>query len=105
VVRYTGLDVTVSSSDGKRAPGHLAKQGPETLRWALFEAGKLAARRDAPDHGLYRDVKARKGSQRAALTVARKLARRARHSLVELGDDGLTPTDPDHDDGDLPAAA
>ena len=39
-VRHTGLDVTVYSSDGKRTPGHLARQGPPVLRWALFEAAK-----------------------------------------------------------------
>src|SRR5512132_2948551 len=38
VVRYAGLDITVWSSDTKRSPGHLARQGPEVLRWALFEA-------------------------------------------------------------------
>ena len=37
-VRYAGLDITVFESDRKRAPGHLSRQGPPTLRWALFEA-------------------------------------------------------------------
>jgi transposase len=37
-VRYAGLDVTVSQSDDKRAAGKLSRQGPPTLRWALFEA-------------------------------------------------------------------
>jgi len=32
-VRFAGLDVTVYSSDGKRSPGHLSRQGPEILRW------------------------------------------------------------------------
>ena len=27
-VRFAGLDVTVYSSDGKRSPGHLSRQGP-----------------------------------------------------------------------------
>lgn len=106
IVRYAGLDITVYASDGKRAPGQLAKQGPDTLRWALFEAAKLHSRRGAPEHGLYRDVKTRKDGQRAALTVARKLARQARHTLIELGDDALAPIDLDRDrDVDLPAAA
>ena len=39
-VRHTGLDVTVYASDDKRAPGHLARQGPAVLRWALFEAAR-----------------------------------------------------------------
>jgi len=33
VVRHTGLDVTVHSSDSKRSPGHLSRQGPQVLRW------------------------------------------------------------------------
>jgi transposase len=94
VVRYTGLDVTVYSSDGKRSPGHLSRQGPEVLRWALFEAAKSSARATAPDHDYYVDVRDRLTPNRATLSVARKLVRRARHVLVELGDDALAPVDP-----------
>lgn len=86
VVRYTGLDVTVYSSeyssDGKRSPGKLAKQGPDTLRWALLESAKLASRASSPDSGYYQQVKARKGGQRPTLSVARQLPRRARHTLA-----------------------
>lgn len=94
IVRYTGLDVTVYSSDGKRSPGHLSRQGPQVLRWALFEAAKSSARATAPDHGYYDAVRERLTANRATLSVARKLARRARHILTELGDDALTPADP-----------
>src|SRR6478609_9258795 len=38
LVRFGGLDVTVYSSDGKRSPGHLSRQGSPELRWATFEA-------------------------------------------------------------------
>ena len=48
-VRFAGLDITVYSSDGKRSPGHLSRQGPPVLRWALYEAGKTHARAAAPD--------------------------------------------------------
>src|SRR5207247_1728700 len=58
-VRHTGLDVTVYSSDGKRTPGRLARQGPPVLRWALFEAAKSAARASSPDHAYYQQVKDR----------------------------------------------
>src|SRR3954471_24617543 len=34
-VRYAGLDITVHQSDQRRAPGHLSRQGPPALRWAL----------------------------------------------------------------------
>src|SRR5215211_3162361 len=43
-VRHSGLDVTVYQSDDKRAPGHLSHEGPEVLRWAVFEAALSAAR-------------------------------------------------------------
>ena len=85
-VRHTGLDITVWSSDSKRAPGHLSRQGPPALRWALFEAAYHAARQTSPDHDYYQQVRQRHGSERAALSVARKLARRAHHILRGLGD-------------------
>jgi transposase len=94
VVRYTGLDVTVYSSDGKRSPGHLSRQGPEVLRWALFEAAKSSSRATAPDHAYYDAVRERLTANRATLSVARKLIRRARHILAELGDHALAPVDP-----------
>jgi transposase len=92
-VRASGLDVTVYASDGKRGPGHLSRQGPEVLRWALVAAAKAAARPRSPDYGYYQQVKARQGGNRATLAVARKLARRVRHTLVALGDAALTPID------------
>jgi transposase len=49
VVRLSGLDVLVGSSDTHRAGGYLCRQGPPALRWALFEAGKCAARAGSPD--------------------------------------------------------
>jgi transposase len=88
-VRHTGLDITVRSSDSKRGRGHLARQGPGVLRWALFEAAVCAARPASPDHGYYLTVRARLGHQRAVLSVARKLARWCHHTLRGLGDDAL----------------
>jgi hypothetical protein len=49
VVRHTGLDITVYSSDTKHPAGHLSRQGPPLLRWALYEAAKSAAEPAAPD--------------------------------------------------------
>jgi transposase len=88
-VRHAGLDITVYASDDKRAPGHLARQGPELLRWALYEAAQCAARPGSPDHDYYRQVKERHDHQRACLAVARKLCRRSYHLLRELGDEAL----------------
>jgi transposase len=89
-VRFCGLDITVWSSDSKRPPGYLSRQGPPVLRWCAYEAGKTHARGAAPDHGYYAAVKDRQGGTRAALAEARKIVRRACHILDELGDDALT---------------
>jgi transposase len=88
-VRFAGLDITVYSSDGKRTPGRLSRQGPPVLRWAVYEAGKTHARTSAPDHAYYAQVKDRKNSKRAALSEARKIIRRACHILNDLGDDAF----------------
>ena len=89
-VRFTGLDITVHSSDRKGPPGRLSRQGPPVLRWAVYEAGKTHARAAAPDHGYYAAVAGRKNTKRAALSEARKIVRQACHILTELGDDALT---------------
>ena len=47
-VRYSGLDITVKQSDRRRAPGHLSRQGPPALRWALVEAAQSAHRKTSP---------------------------------------------------------
>jgi transposase len=91
LVRFAGLDVSVYSSDGKRSPGHLSRQGSPLLRWALFEAAQCAARPSSPDYAYYRQVADRLGGNRAALSVARKIARRAHHTLRALGDEAFAP--------------
>jgi transposase len=91
-VRFAGLDVTVYSSDGKRSPGHLSRQGPEILRWVAYEAGKTHGRAPAPGHDYYAAVKDRTDGKIAALSQARRLIRQACHILAELGDDALTVT-------------
>jgi transposase len=91
VVRHTGLDITVYSSDTKRAAGHLSRQGPELLRWALYEAAKSAARTTAPDHAYYLATRDRRNAGLATISMARKLARRAYHTLRDLGEDALRP--------------
>lgn len=90
-VRHTGLDVTVHQSDDRRAPGKLSRQGPSTLRWALVEAAQHSSKRQSPHHRLYQQVRERHDGSRAALTVARKLARRTFHILTEMGDDAWQP--------------
>ena len=84
VVRHTGLDVTVDASDSRRGGGYLSRQGPATLRWALFEAGLCASRATSPDRDYYRSVKQRSDGKLAAICVARKLARRSYHILRSM---------------------
>ena len=64
------------------------------LRWAVHGAAMCAARPSSPDHGYDLQVRQRLGGKRAALSVARK----AYHTLRELGDQALVPAE-------LPTAA
>jgi transposase len=90
LVRFAGMDVTVYSSDGKRSPGHLSRQGCPQLRWAVFEAAKCAARRGSPDYAYYRRLAAAPDSgKNPTLAVERKILRRTYHTLRALGDAAL----------------
>ena len=91
-VRYAGMDITVHQSDQRRAPGHLSRQGPPALRWALFEAAQQTRRRtSSPDRGYYDQAAERIGGNRACLSLARKLLKRSYHTLRELGEEALQP--------------
>lgn len=90
-VRYAGLDITVSQSDERRSPGHLSKQGPPALRWALYEAAQVARRPASPDRDFYEQARARLGGNRACLAIARNLLKRSYHTLRELGEEALQP--------------
>jgi transposase len=81
VVRHSGLDVAVDSSDLRRAGGYLSRQGPPVLRWALVEAAINASHRRSPDHG-----------KLAAISVARQFARRCDHILRNLDPDVVYTT-------------
>jgi transposase len=89
-VRFAGLDVSVHSSDDKRAAGKLSRQGSPVLRWAAYEAAKGAWRKGSPDHEYYLQTRERIGTNRAALSIARKLIRRAHHTLRELGEEAMS---------------
>ena len=78
-------------SDQRRAPGHLSRQGPPALRWALYEAAQVARRPSSPDRGYYEQARERLGGNRACLAIARKLLQRSYHSLNELGEEALQP--------------
>lgn len=75
-VRYGGMDITVHQSDQRRAPGHLSRQGPPALRWALYEAAQVARHPASPDRAYYLQLAERIGGNRACLALARKLLKR-----------------------------
>ncbi len=96
LVRFAGLDVTVYSSDTKRSPGHLSRQGSPELRWAAFEAAKSATRRTSPDYAYYHKLAAKRdghNGKNPTLAVERKVLRRCYHTLRELGDTALALPD------------
>jgi transposase len=91
-VRYAGMDITVHESDVRRSPGHLSRQGPPALRWALYEAAQVARHGErSPDREYYLATKERIGGNRACIAVARKLLKRSYHTLRELGEEALAP--------------
>ncbi len=90
-VRYSGLDITVYQSDQHRAAGHLSRQGPPALRWALYEAAQAARRPSSPDRPYYNQLAARIGANRACIAIARKLLKRSYHVLRGLGEQALEP--------------
>ena len=91
-VRHTGLDVSVDASDRRRAGGFLSRQGPQTLRWALYEAAKNASHQRSPDHDYYADVKDHLNGKLATISMARKLARRCFHVLRAVDPDVVYAT-------------
>jgi transposase len=93
-VRFAGLDVTVSQSDQSRAPGKLSHQGPAGTALGGLRGSPVRLARRSPDHHYYLETKARLGGKQAALTIARKLIRRAHHTLRVLGDEALQPVPP-----------
>lgn len=97
LVRFAGMDVTVYSSDTKRSPGHLSRQGSPELRWATFEAAKCAAWPGSPDYGYYHQLATKHdghNGKNPTLAVERKILRRCSHTLRELGDGALSPPQP-----------
>lgn len=86
VVRVAGLDPVVLDSAETKRRGKLSKQGSPHLRWALVQAAQHAAIKPAnsPDGDHYLALRERIGSQRAAISTARRIAKRAYHVLAAL---------------------
>src|SRR5262245_56550606 len=85
VVRVAGLDPVVLDSAETKRRGKLSKQGSPQLRWALVQAAHQTARHaGSAEQQRYLAVSQRIGSQRAALTSARTIVKRAYHVLAAL---------------------
>ena len=75
LVAYLGLDPKVrQSGDEPARHGRISKRGNAQARSALVEAAWIAVRQPGPLHAFGERIRARKGSQVAAVAVARKLA-------------------------------
>ena len=75
LVAYLGLDPKVrQSGDEPPRHGRISKRGNAQARSVLVEAAWVAVRQPGPLHAFGERIRARKGSQVAAVAVARKLA-------------------------------
>jgi transposase len=71
---YLGLDPKVLQSGSEPARnGRISKQGSASARWALVEAAWSVVRQPGPLHAFYERLRARRGSQIAAVAAARTL--------------------------------
>jgi transposase len=84
LVAYLGLDPRVRQS-GQEAPRHgrISRRGNAQARSLLVEAAWVALRSPGPLRAFGQRIRARKGSQVAAVAVARKLAVLAWHLLTK----------------------
>lgn len=75
LVAYLGLDPKVrQSGDEPARHGRISKRGNAQARSVLVEAAWVAVRQPGPLHAFGQRVRVRKGSQVAAVAVARKIA-------------------------------
>ena len=88
---WAGLTPTVRGSDRTVRHGHISKQGPAWLRWAMNQAAQTAKRSPA-FAASYAAIASRRGKKIATIAVARKLLTRAWHLLSEMqAADASTP--------------
>lgn len=80
---WAGLTPTERSSDKTTRRGHISKQGPALVRWALGEAAHMA-KNQTPFAAFFHRVARRRGNKIATVAVARKLLARSFHVLREV---------------------
>jgi transposase len=72
---YSGLVTTTRESGGVIRYGHITKEGPTTLRWALVAATAHLIRRPGPLKSFYERLAEKHGKKSARAAAARKLLR------------------------------
>ena len=86
---YTGLVPRVHASGETSYNGRITKAGRKELRHALVQAAWVAIRCDQELASFYRRIAKARGSGKAIVAVARKMAVRLWHLTVEGSSDGL----------------
>jgi hypothetical protein len=86
-VRFTGLDITVHSSDSKRSPGRLSRRCCDGCCLRRPRPPRAAAHRPTATTPTSRNVTTPTGP---ALSQARRIVRHAVHILTDLGEDAFT---------------
>jgi transposase len=71
---YTGLVCSQRSSGGRERFGKITKQGNRILRWTFVEAAQKARFKDPHLRSFFDRIATKKGSGRATVALARKLA-------------------------------
>ncbi len=70
---YAGLVPSVRQSGDKEAHGHITKQGPGMLRWALVQSAAITRPSHGELHKYYQKKKAKIGVKKARIALAKKL--------------------------------
>ncbi|MGO9752797.1 MAG: transposase [Solirubrobacteraceae bacterium] len=91
-VRYGGMDITVYESDRHRAPGHLSRQGPPALRWALYEAAQVARRPTSPDREYYLQAAEKLRNSAVTAPVSRSHASCSSAATTPCESSAMTPS-------------
>ena len=87
LVAYLGLDPKVRQSGDEQARhGHISKRGNAQARCVLVEAAWIAVRSPGPLRAFGQRVRSKRGSQIAAVAVARKLTVLCWHMLTKEED-------------------
>jgi len=68
----------------RRHSQRTSRQGPETLRWALYKTAKNSSQERSPDHAYYARLKDQHGGKIAAISIARLFTRRCYHILRDI---------------------